>query len=413
MGKGALARACLTAAPANSAHMGTGRWMVLQRYAPQVVMGAVLAVGLAGVVAFYLALRPCVVEHQPGTRLSYMLRSTMQPLAVMDADVSVQVSRHVQHRVHLYFLGLDGDAALLVEYDGPRRPSLYRVVVQRDGRVRLHDGTQLHDYGPTIGYFDFNLLALPPGLDQYWHAPLRYAYPPPEQRALTPHVQRTQNGARPRFRWRHPSIEWVDRRPGGTSAQRYVQIRDIDVRYRFDSRAGVWSDGHMRFIAGVETEEAPGYQQEQVDVRLELLDLRSGGESQRARLQGQVRALHAVEAMVAEGDQPGVLELLAQLRTLSDGDPLLDALLQRWYEDLTVSAQPGAHAVQVATVSGQTAAQRLRWSLIADGYPAFILERGGRLVVHAGPFTERYPQVLEEMQRLYPRNRPYWVASGP
>lgn len=375
-------------------------------------MAMVLAVGLAGVVAFYVALRPCVVEHQPGARLSYVLRSELQSVSHGDeGEGLLPQSRFTHYRIHLYMLGLDGEAALLVEYDGPRRPSLYQVMVSRDGRVRLHDGTRLHDYGPTVGYFDFNLLTLPPGLDQYWHAALRYAYPPPEHGSLTAHVQRTQNGARPRFRWQYPAIEWIDRHPEMPSEQRYVQMRDLDVRYRFDTRSGVWSDARIRFIAGVEVDNDPGYRHERVELQLDLLDVRSGNEQQRHRLQAQVRALQAVEAMLVQGDRQGVMQRLRELRGIAQGDPFLDALLHHWYEDVTASPQAQSHAVQVATVRSRGAAEDIRWSLIADGYPAYISQQSERMVVFAGPFKERDAQVLSDMQRLFPRNRPFWQST--
>ena len=45
----------------------------------------------------------------------------------------------------------------------------------------------------------------------------------------------------PRFRWRLPAIEWVDRAPPemmSIDGERYVQMQDIVMRYGFDTGCG-------------------------------------------------------------------------------------------------------------------------------------------------------------------------------
>ena len=46
-------------------------FQTIQRYAPWVVLGVVALMGVIGIVAFYLALRPCVVEVKPGQIVRY------------------------------------------------------------------------------------------------------------------------------------------------------------------------------------------------------------------------------------------------------------------------------------------------------------------------------------------------------
>ena len=137
---------------------------MIQRYAPQVVLGCVVLMGVVGVIFFYLALRPCIVDIAPGKVIRYEL--VKQIFADGDDDQEDVLLREQRSEIALIMLAADGTAALLVDSGAHRRSEVQYVEVKRTGQVLLRHEDVTHSYGPAVGYFDFNLMSLPPGLDQ-------------------------------------------------------------------------------------------------------------------------------------------------------------------------------------------------------------------------------------------------------
>lgn len=385
--------------------MAISVWHSIQRRAPQVVLALVVVMGLLGVAAFYFALRPCVLELQAGRIVHYRLTTTILPEDRLDQ----RVLREEIQDVRLIQLGADGEGALLVQPHWARRGELRPVSMRRAGQVLLRDGDLTLDYGPAVGYFDFNLLRLPPGLDQAWDAEVRYGYPPPDKRAHNVRIRRTHNGSRPRFRWQLPAIEWVDRAPPGmgmADGQRYVQMQDVTVTYRFDTQRGIWQDAQMQFSAGVETAE--GYVRHRIAIELVMLTVEGVASAEQGDLRSAVSQLQQVQGMVARQQIEHIGDVIEPIRRSSL--PFLAALAQGWYADMRAEPTAGAAAIQVATLGQERSAQSLRWQIVGDGYPAVVRRQGRHWVVYAGPFAQRDELVLADVRRRFLANKPFWTV---
>ncbi|TVR42938.1 MAG: hypothetical protein EA402_10825 [Planctomycetota bacterium] len=385
-----------------------------QRHAPLVVLLLVVVMGLVGVAAFFIALRPCVLDLPAGTIARYSLVTEVWP----DEPGAPLPLRQQRHEITLFVYGRDGRAVLLTQSGGLRRGELRPARLRRDGRVHLlagEEGDELqHDHGPAIGYFDFNLLVLPPGLDQAWDAEFIYAYPPPEKRRQVVRVRRTHNGARPRFSYALPAVEWVDAQPRSLRGEdeRYVQMRDIQVNYRFDTRRGLWHDADISFLAGVEI--ADGYLRHRLRLRLVLEDVQTLAATELAAMHEDIQRLRRLQWAASRQHSEVTMQALEGLSAVQT--PGLAALAARWQSDVQALPWEGAQAVQVASFAAhaETRAQALRWQVIGDGYPAYLRRRGGHLTVMAGPFAERDEEVLTDLRRRFPRDRPFWLReSGP
>jgi hypothetical protein len=399
----------------------------LKRWAPSLAMVAVILVALVGGVAFLLAMRPCVLELPPGRMATYRLvhefRAWPEPEpieTIINGETHREpapdpVLRRDERTLWLIGTGADGDAALLVSGAAEaQRPELVRVHLANDGTVRRrHPQEGLLDEGPTIDFFDFNLLPLPEGLEQRWDTSLPYAYPPAGQRVQRVSVRRTHNGSTPRFHLKMPTIEWVDRRPGTELEERYVQIKDLSARYRFDTGRGLVERADLTFITGAETID--GLQRYRVRISLELLDVSTAPDAV-GSLHQAAEAIAELQAAIDRQDPVTSAALARQLAGLPVQTPALAAAAGGLARDAAgVPPAQAGWAVRVAAVdaSRDSQAEQLRLGLVADGYPAYISRQGALLLVSAGPFRERKDAVLQDLTRRYPSNRPYWVEVQP
>lgn len=396
----------------------------LKRRAPVLALAAVVVVAVVGVIAFFLAMRPCLLDLPPGMIARYSLVTEYRAWPPPE-PISMEVDgKTIKKRPHwpvlrsddqqVVLIGLDegGGAALIGSDKDARRPELHQVHLAPDGIVRRRDGQVLHDTGPTIGFFDFNLLPLPEGLAQHWQTSLLYAYPPVSKRQQTARVRRTHNGVRPRFRMKIPTVEWVDAAPPGAGPEfneRYVQIKDLEAAYQFDTTRGLVDDARITFVAGAETEGS--YARYQVTMRL-TLDQLQRAEDSIADLNASVNRIVQAQEAVSSGasEQLGSLanQLLATPIQTHELSELAAGLAQ---QSRGVQSHSEGWAVQVASVSHSRApeAERLRLGVVADGYPAYIRESGTFLIVCAGPFSDKDERVLADLRRRYPRNEPFWV----
>ena len=385
-------------------------FQTIQRYAPWVVLGVVALMGVIGIVAFYLALRPCVVEVKPGQIVRYEVSKKI--FADASEGDEEALLREERSTVSLIMLSADGLSAMLVAPPGARRPDLRFVELKRTGQVLLRSGETSLSHGPKVGYFDFNLMSLPPGLDQAWDAEVHYGYPPSSKRSHSTHIRRTHNGSIPRFSWRLPAIEWVDQTPPelvAVDGQRYVQMQDLVMTYGFDTSRGLWDSARLRFRAGVETPEGLLRHRVEVSLKLREVELLTGEQLREARQ--AVNRIDRIQSLMASGN---VTEARSRIADESRSRiPEITHLLERWRADANAQAGPGDFLIQVATISEQRS-EALRWHIIAEGYPAVVLRKKGALaVVYAGPFAEKRSSALADIRRRlrrdYWHNNPFWV----
>ena len=379
-------------------------FQMVQRYAPQVVLGAVMLMGLTGIVAFYLALRPCVVHIEPGHVIRYEVTKKIFSDTTEDEE---RLLREETSSVVFVMLSSDGLTAMIVGPPGDRRPDVRYVEMKRTGQVLLRSDEVTHNYGPSVGYFDFNLMSLPPGLDQAWDAEMHYSYPPPNKRSHNTHIRRTHNGTVPTFRWRYPAIEWVDKSPPdmlSRDGERYVQMQDIVMRYGFDTGRGIWEFARLNFRAGVETPD--GLVRHRVEVSLRLIDVDTLRPETLRESRLALAQLHTIQRLMAERKYDVAQDLIreevwspvAEIRTV----------FERWRSDAQAVIQPGDYLIQVGTVP-RGRGEALRWQIIADGYPAVIRQAGSSALVYAGPFDARDASILADIRRRFAANKPFWV----
>ncbi len=394
-----------------------------------------VAVGaaLAGSYAFLISLRPCRLSLSPGTVIDFHLATEYRTLN----DGELGPPRERTTRITLVCIG-HGNEVALVEPDGAR-DGISLLSFQSDGTARLLGDDGLADVGKALGFFDFNLLPLPPGNEQSWKVSLVYAALPPGRRQVLGQVRRTANGARPEFELRLPTIEWVNER------NRYVQVRNLVCRYRFDPARGIVDRARVTCETGVEA--AAGPIRHRVQVALDMIGIQhSGGDTAALRdlalasaaTQSAIAAQHyqRLVPLMTRLDQGGVevavlREIADRLRLQARGRLRGDAEQRPRPEDsrtemadgretgdgrreIAVVAPPGSVELQVATVasSRRTQAEALVSKLVAAGIPARVQTSGNWLVVRAGPFAERDAQVAARVKALS-GSAPLWRTVVP
>src|SRR5262249_38734793 len=138
-----------------------------------------------------------------------------------------------------------------------------------DGSARRFEpASVVHDEGKALGFFDFNLLPLPPGSEQSWNVSLVYAALPPEHRQVQGKVRRVANGSRPSFKLSLPTVEWVN------EDRRWQQIKELTCNYRFDTAKGVVESATVECQAGIERPD--GYHRYHVRTDLVLVGVTAG-----------------------------------------------------------------------------------------------------------------------------------------
>ena len=324
----------------------------IQRYAPQVVLLAVVLMGILGAIAFYLALRPCVIAIEPGQVAHFEVTKTIFSEAMDDAEE--QAVRREQQKLTLLTLESGGLAALVVDPGGERCLDLRLVELKRTGQIFLKNGDVTHNYGPSVGYFDFNLMAFANGLDQAGDAEVHYSHH--RRRSARP----AHTFAAPTMGWCRVSvgglsaIEWIDRVPPSMPSldgERHVQMQDMAMTYAFDTSRGIWESGELEFFAGVET--PTGRIRHRVEVRLELKDIERLEAATLAEARRSVLALTSLQEHLAAGRYAGVDRVLGA----AAGFPCASGeLWQSRRNDLASAAQPGDFLVQAGSVRSSAAA---------------------------------------------------------
>lgn len=385
-----------------------------------------LAVGaaLAGSYAFLISLRPCRLDLAPGTVVDFHLATEYR---VLD-EAGLGPPRERTSRITLVCIG-HGNEVALVEPDGTR-DGISLLSFQTDGTARLLGDEGLADVGKALGFFDFNLLPLPPGNEQSWKVSLVYAALPPGRRQVLAQVRRTASGARPEFELRLPTIEWVNDR------NRYVQVRNLICRYRFDPSRGIVDRARVTCETGVEA--AAGPVRHRVQVALDLIGIQHGG-GDTAALRDLALATAATQSAIAAEhyerlapllgrlEQRGVevaplREIADRLRLQAQGrlhDRRAPARVEQHRQppqegssqrvDLADEArrQPQETTaakleLQVATVAPdrRAAGEALVTRLASAGIPARLQTSGRWLVVRAGPFTARDDRLAAKVKAI-------------
>jgi len=284
-----------------------------------------------------------------------------------------------------------------------------------DGRVRRYDpALRLLDEGKPLGFFDFNLLPLPEGLDQDWRVELIYAVPPPGKRQVQARVRRVTNGYNPVFELRLPTIEWVERKP----RERYCQIKDLVCRYRFNGRLGIVDQADLAFIAGVEVVGGAGARYRRVHLGL-LGQIEREQIADASALRDLALATIDTQTRLESGQRDQLRPLAQRLRAAAaEGPERLRSLALELAQvaDGSVLPQPasGTWSVQVASVAAarREHAERLAAELNADGWPAYVQPRGSVITILIGPYPERDNAIMARLRERFPRERPLWVEGN-
>lgn len=365
-------------------------------------MAGVALLAIIGTGMFLVAMAPCRLRLEPGTLVSYRMRTE-----VYCAEGRELVRAPIEQDIELISVEKPGQVAMLLPGSGGRHDELTLMQFDPYGRARRFDaGLRLLDEGQALGFFDFNLLPLPPGLEHSWTVDLVYAVPPPGRRLVQARVRRLDNGLRPRFELRLPSIEWLEQRPD----ERWCQIRDLVCVYRYNGALAMVDEVELTFRAAMETEDG---------VRAHRFRITLTG--QRQRLPGDPVAMGDLALAILE-TQHGledrrrlpVAALAERLRRAADASngPLagLGRQLASQLAGQAGDAAVSGWAIQVASVavSRRPQAEELVRELAADGWPAFLVPDEQRLAVLVGTWPERDQRRLDAMQRRFPRERPLW-----
>jgi hypothetical protein len=384
----------------------------LRRHAAMLAFVVAAAVAVVGSLAFFLALRPCAVDLAPGERVGWFLEQTLTEIDDAGRPLPDQEPQHLGGNLDLICLGPGNEALLRVPGEAGRAPRLHQVRLQRNGRVRrLDDAGRALDDGLAIGFFDLNLLPLPPGNEQQWSERLPYACLPPGQREVAVTVHRLRNGYRPEFVIELPLITWLEDQPGARPGrQRYVQLRTLRCDYRFNPVYGVVDQAEFNCLLEIEVPD--GIRRHQVSARLELRERRMPDHAAAGNI-GLARAILRLQRDLESGRRPAAADVAIVVDGPVRDGPFREHMLALLGRQPVAAA--GSWAVRVASTGAdhRDQAEELRRSLVTDGYPAFIVERDGRLLVHAGPYAAQDGRILAALTERFRRERPHWVELRP
>jgi len=383
----------------------------LRSHAAVAAVLAVMVAGGVGIYAFVLSLRPCLLRLEPGSVVTYRLRTEYSELAPGGA----QPARVHEQVINLICIGRDNEVAMLSPASGPgQHEAIDLLAFASDGSVRRIEGDQRSDEGKALGFFDFNLLPLPPGSEQAWNVSLVYAALPPGRRQVQGRVKRISNSARPEFQLKLNTIEWIDAASG-----RYRQVKDPVCTYRFDTRRGVIESATVRLQAGIE--RADGDHHFTVCTTLELAGVDRLGDDAVA-VRDLALASAELQGALAADRRERLAPLMRRLADATVADPRLLAVATRLLADagrrLPRPAAPAAPAlnwvVQIGPLPATQRAQlvRLGETLIATGVPCSLADLAGGPVLRAGPYARQDQALLARVQRQAGRLRAQWVR-GP
>ncbi len=373
----------------------------LVRHAMWAVLGIGVLVFVLGGVAFALSLRPCRLAFNPGDLLSYSLTTTTAEILPGGGNGP---ERQEERRLDLVCVGGDNEVALVLPRADGRADEIVLIGFSPEGQALLLDADgRPQAAGRAVGFFDFNLLPLPSGIDDEWEVPLTYATLPPGKRNLAGKVKRIRRGSAPEFQLRLPSsIEWVQ-------DGRYLQVRDLVCTYRFDTIRGLVERAEIKLTAGVEQTQARRYR---VTVNLALVRKGSSGDDPAHLRQLAVAAMRTTSALSqGQGDLGSLRERLGTTVARSGDTPLRAAAL-----DVLRRSEhpPAAHwRVSVAAVepARRPAAEGTVRRLAAAGLPARLVARQGRLAIELGPYAEQDPTIIASVEKLCPGAKPRWIQG--
>ena len=374
------------------------RW---KQHVVLVMVAVVLVAAVAGTWAFIVSLRPCRLHFQPGTVCEYVLRTEYSELR----DGQVSAPRLHEQRLTLVCVGSDNEVAMIAP--SPDRPGVDEVTLldfAADGAARRVTADGAVDEGKALGFFDFNLLPLPPGNEQDWKASLVYAALPAGERQVTAKVKRRSNSAKPEFELRLLTKEWVNEH------NRYGQVRNLVCTYRFDGSRGVVDRAQVKCDTGFERED--GCHTFRVTVTLELLGIDSStGETAMLR----DLAVASVETQQALDGRQGdrLASLIARLERAGASAPALRQVAERLRDEANrqLSAPSERWILQVASMSAakRANAETLVRTLNTKGVAARLVVSGGNLLVGVGPVSQRDQNLAVAVRRVS-GVEPRWMA---
>lgn len=386
----------------------------LKNHAATAAVIAALLVAALGITAFVLALRPSRLHLTPGQSLTYLLRSEISEVIETAERKDQELPAFVQEgTLHLICVGPDNTVALLAKNDG--RDQVALMTIAPNGAARELDAAlRPSDSGFAVGFFDFNLLPLPPASEQIWNVDLTYAVLPPGKRTLQAKARRTRSGANPEFQLKLPSsVEWIG------EDQRYQQVRDLTSSYRFNTGMGVIDEAVIRCVAGYERPE--GRRRHKIKLTLTLM-----ANDRISDDPGQVRdlMLAAIDAQnsLANGRKERLNAIGQRLVAASVQDPRLRALVETLGSEIRNGPRPrqpvgprGLWAVHLATGPAELRADAQRFvdNLAAMGFRAYLAAHGQTLSVLVGPYYDRDPAVIRSLSQRYPQQRVTWVEVKP
>lgn len=380
---------------------------------------AVVLILLVGVWLWFVSLRPCRIALKPGQLVSYRLSTEWSPIGA--DDVAGEPTLDSQD-IDLICIGGDNEVALVNPGVGGARDEITLLDFAGNGSVRRFDPTsQVHDDGKALGFFDFNLLPLPPGSEQSWNVSLIYAALPPDRRQVQGKVRRLTNGSRPTFRLTLPPIDWINQ------DRRWQQIKGLKCEYRFNTAKGVVESATIVCQAGIERPD--GYLRFNVRTDLILVGMTAGKDDALALRDLALATAEAQDALAARRAErlEGALGRLARnpatherLRALAGrlrndvarvaGKPPRERQVEHAPEPAPPAAASG-WSVQVgsATLKGRAAVDRVAKDLVAAGFPAYVVAKKKSALVLVGPYAEQDPAVFGEMRKRFAKAKPYWV----
>jgi hypothetical protein len=370
----------------------------------------VMIAAAAGCWAFLVSLRPCRLQFDPGTLISYSLRSEYAD----DNPEAKSAPRVDEKEISLICIGHDNEVALVSPGAGKKREEITLLNFSPNGTARRYEPNQtVSDDGKALGFFDFNLMPLPPGSEQNWSVNLNYAALPEAKRQVQAKVRRISNSSRPEFQLKLPTIEWVN------DQKRYQQIRDLTCTYRFNTGKGIIESASLRCLASTERED--GCHRIRVRIDLGLIDLDHGSRDIGA-LRDLALATAEAQAVPSRDRDAYSASLLRRLADDGSANPKLRAIAQQLsgaapspsasgdspFANARVST-PSQWGLQVCSADNRGAADLVAQELADSGLRASVLDTGKRLLVCAGPFDRQDPQVYAAVMRRYSANKPYWV----
>lgn len=398
----------------------------IKNHAATAAVAAALLVAALGVTAFVLALRPSRLQFDPGQLITYHLRTEISEVIETPDHKDQELPALVQDsEIHLICVGRDNTIVLLAKADGRdggregNHDEVSLLTFAANGTAReLDAAARPTDTGRAIGYFDFNLLPLPPGSEQAWNVDLTYALLPAGKRNLQGKARRTRSGASPEFQLKLPSsVEWIG------EDQRYTQIRDLTSQYRFNTSKGVIEEATIRCLAGFE--RADGRRRHKVRLTLSLVSIGRISDDPGQVLNLALAGIDAQGALAA-GRKERLAAISQRLTAATVQDPRLRALAESLINDMRNGPRPrppagprNLWAVQLASgpVDRRADAQRFVENLTTLGFRAYIATNGATpeapqtpsLSVLVGPYYDRDPAVIRSLSQRFPQQRVAWV----